>query len=104
MYANQTITCLAVLASEGDVKEILYILGIGLVAGWLAGQLMGGRGFGAVGNIIVGVLGAVAGGWLLSELGVSFGDGLVPRLLTALVGAVVLLFLAALLRKGSKNA
>jgi uncharacterized membrane protein YeaQ/YmgE (transglycosylase-associated protein family) len=68
-----------------------YIL-IGLCAGWLAGQLVKGGGFGVVGDIIVGVIGAVLGGYLFSLLGVSTGGGLLGSLVVATIGAIVLLF------------
>ena len=53
--------------------NFLYFAIIGIVAGWLAGQIMKGRGFGLVGNLVVGVLGAILGGWLFSALGISAG-------------------------------
>ncbi|MAW59958.1 MAG: GlsB/YeaQ/YmgE family stress response membrane protein [Planctomycetes bacterium] len=82
--------------------EFLYFLAIGAAAGWIAGQLMKGRGFGMLGNIVVGIIGAYLGGFLLGELGVSIGASeLVNQLVTAVLGAVVLLFLAGLIRKGS---
>lgn len=77
----------------------LWFLIIGAVAGWLAGQIMKGGGFGIVGNIIVGVVGGLLGGWLFGLLGVSAGGGLIGSLITALVGAVVLLFIASLIKK-----
>jgi uncharacterized membrane protein YeaQ/YmgE (transglycosylase-associated protein family) len=70
---------------------IWYIL-IGLCAGWLAGQLVKGGGFGVVGDIIVGVIGALLGGYLFSLFGVSTGGGLLGSLVVATIGAVVLLF------------
>ena len=82
--------------------EFLYFLAICAAAGWIAGQLMKGRGFGMLGNIVVGIIGAYLGGFLLGELGVSIGASeLVNQLVTAVLGAVVLLFLAGLIRKGS---
>jgi uncharacterized membrane protein YeaQ/YmgE (transglycosylase-associated protein family) len=63
-----------------------------LAAGWLAGQLVKGGGFGMLGDIIVGVIGALIGGFLFSALGVSSGGGLLGSLIVATIGAVVLLF------------
>jgi uncharacterized membrane protein YeaQ/YmgE (transglycosylase-associated protein family) len=80
------------------VTALLIILVIGGVAGWAASQFMRGRGFGLLGNIAVGVVGAVLGGWVLGALGVSFG-GLVGSLVTAFLGAVLLLFLVSLFKK-----
>jgi uncharacterized membrane protein YeaQ/YmgE (transglycosylase-associated protein family) len=70
---------------------IWYVL-IGLCAGWLAGQLVKGGGFGVVGDIIVGVIGALLGGYLFSLFGVSTGGGLLGSLVVATIGAIVLLF------------
>ncbi len=70
--------------------NFLWFCFIGLAAGWLAGQLFKGRGFGLVGNLIVGVIGAVLGGWLAGVLGFT-KSGLVAELLTATGGAIVLL-------------
>ena len=80
--------------------EFVYFLLIGLVAGWVAGLLMKGSGFGTLGNMIVGVIGAIFGGWLFGVLGIGSGEGLVGSLVTAVVGAVVLLFGIGLLKKG----
>jgi uncharacterized membrane protein YeaQ/YmgE (transglycosylase-associated protein family) len=79
--------------------NIVWFLLIGVVAGWLASQLMRGRGFGMVGNMIVGVVGAVLGGFLFGILGISTGGGLIGSLITAVIGAVVLLFLVSLVKK-----
>jgi uncharacterized membrane protein YeaQ/YmgE (transglycosylase-associated protein family) len=80
--------------------NIIWFLVIGALAGWLAGIIAKGRGFGMLGNIVVGVLGAVIGGQLFQFAGVSAGGGLVYSLITALVGALVLLFIINLIRKG----
>jgi uncharacterized membrane protein YeaQ/YmgE (transglycosylase-associated protein family) len=81
--------------------EFLYFLLIGAIAGWIAGLLMKGRGFGMLGNIVVGIIGAYIGGFLLGKLGISIGGTeTVNQLVTSVIGAVVLLFLAGLLRKG----
>ena len=79
--------------------EFLWFILIGLTAGWLAGQLMKGGGFGVVGDIVVGVIGALLGGFLFRTLGVSAGGGLLGSLLVAVIGAVVLLFLLRLIKK-----
>jgi uncharacterized membrane protein YeaQ/YmgE (transglycosylase-associated protein family) len=78
--------------------SIVYFLLIGLVAGWLAGMITKGGGFGLVGNLIVGVIGAVLGGLLLGLLGFT-EHGLLGELLTATLGAIVLLFLLRLVRR-----
>jgi len=80
------------------MESLLLFLLIGLVAGWLAGKIMKGRGFGLVGNLIVGVIGALLGGFLFRILGMTT-TSLVGSLLTALVGAIVLLFIVGQLKK-----
>ncbi len=78
--------------------ELLWFVVIGIVAGWLAGQITKGSGFGLLGDLIVGVLGSLLGGFLFGLLG--FGAyGLIARLVMAVVGAVVLLFLIRLVRR-----
>jgi len=78
--------------------HLLWFLLIGIVAGWLAGQLMRSGGYGLVGDLIIGVIGAFIGGWLLGALGIYAG-GLIGSLLTATIGAVVLIFLVRLLKR-----
>lgn len=70
----------------------LWFLLIGIAAGWLAGQLMKGGGFGLVGDLIVGVIGALLGGFLFSLFGLS-ANGLLGSLVTATVGAMALIAL-----------
>ncbi len=79
--------------------EFLWFILIGLAAGWLAGQLMKGGGFGIVGDIVVGVIGALLGGFLFSTFGVSAGGGLIGSLIVATIGACVLLFLLRLIKR-----
>lgn len=72
--------------------NLIWFILIGLAAGWIAGQLVKGSSFGLLGDIIVGVIGAVLGGFLFSALGLSSSGGLFGSLIVATVGAVVLLF------------
>jgi len=78
---------------------LLWFLIIGAIAGWLAGKFMRGSGFGLLGDIIVGIIGAVIGGWLFGALGIYPGGGLLGSLIVAFVGAVLLLFLVRLIRR-----
>ncbi len=78
--------------------SIVWFLIIGLIAGWLAGQIMKGRGFGLVGNLIVGVIGALLGGLLFGILGMSTTN-ILGSLVTAVIGAVVLLFIVGKVKK-----
>src|SRR5215475_5411507 len=81
--------------------EFIWFILVGLVAGWLAGQLMKGRGFGIIGDIVVGVLGALLGGFLFSSLGVSLGGGLLGAIIVATIGAVLLIFVLRLIKRAS---
>ena len=81
-----------------DIQSLLIFLAIGAVAGWLAGTLWKGRGFGLLGNILVGIVGAILGGHLFGWLGISAG-GLIGSILLATGGAVVLLFVISLVKK-----
>lgn len=72
--------------------NFIWFILIGLAAGWLAGQLVKGTSFGLLGDIIVGVIGALLGGFLFSTFGLSTGGGLLGSLIVATIGAVVLLF------------
>jgi uncharacterized membrane protein YeaQ/YmgE (transglycosylase-associated protein family) len=82
-----------------SLTNLIWFLLIGLIAGWLAGKVMRGGGFGVVGDMIVGVIGALIGGWLFGELGVSTGGGLIGAIITAFVGAVILIFLLRIIRR-----
>ncbi len=77
---------------------ILWLV-VGAVAGWIAGELMRGHGFGLVGNIVVGIIGAVIGGFLFTALGVGVNLGIIGSLITATLGAIVLLFIIGLFRR-----
>ena len=76
---------------------IIFIV-IGAIAGWLAGTLMKGRGYGFVVNAILGIVGGVVGGWLFGVLGISMG-GDYGSFITAVVGAIVVIFVAGLFKK-----
>jgi uncharacterized membrane protein YeaQ/YmgE (transglycosylase-associated protein family) len=78
--------------------SIIIFLAIGAVAGWLAGNLMKGHGFGLLGNIIVGIIGSVIGGFTLGLLGIT-GAGIIGSIFTATVGAALLLFIVSLIKK-----
>ena len=80
------------------VESLIWFLLIGLIAGWLAGKVMRGGGFGVIGDMIVGVIGAFLGAWIFSLLGIAAG-GLIGSIVTAFVGAVVLLLLLRLIKR-----
>ena len=72
---------------------------VGLVAGWLAGQLMKGGGYGVVVDIILGILGGIVGGWVFGLLGLSSGGGMIGSIIVALVGAVILVGITRVLKR-----
>ena len=80
------------------MSPLLWFLLVGLIAGWLAGQVMKGGGYGIVGDMIVGVIGALIGGWLFSLLGISAG-GLIGSIIVAFIGAVILIAILRALKR-----
>lgn len=82
-----------------SIESLVIWLLIGAVAGWLAGLVVKGGGFGLVGNIVVGILGAFVGGWLFPQFGVSLGGGIIDTILFATGGAVVLLLIVSVLKR-----
>ena len=80
------------------ITAIITFLLIGAVAGWLAGLIMKGGGFGLVGDIVVGVIGSFIGGWLFSLLGIAAG-GLIGAIIAAVVGAIILIAILRLIRR-----
>ncbi|HTH62311.1 MAG TPA: GlsB/YeaQ/YmgE family stress response membrane protein [Paraburkholderia sp.] len=78
---------------------IIAWLIIGAIAGWLAGVLVKGGGFGLIVDIIVGIVGAFIGGWLARLLGITIGGGMLSSIITAIIGAVILLFSIRLFRR-----
>jgi uncharacterized membrane protein YeaQ/YmgE (transglycosylase-associated protein family) len=86
------------MSNEG----ILVILFVGLVAGWLAGKIVRGTGFGIVGDILVGIAGALIASYLFPKLGIHLGTGLVSEIIFSAIGAVVLLLIVRLVRTGGR--
>jgi len=78
---------------------IVWVILIGIAAGFLAGVIMKGGGFGWVINLLLGLAGALIGGWLLGVLGVNLGEGIIGSLIAAVIGAVLLIFIVGLLKK-----
>ena len=85
-----------------QAQGLLITLFIGLVAGWLAGKIVRGTGFGLIGDIIVGILGAFIAGWLFPRLGFHLGAGIVAEILSAAIGAILLLLIVRLIRTGGR--
>ena len=80
-------------------ESLLVILLIGAIAGWLAGQIVQGTGFGLVGDIIIGIIGAFIASWLFPQLGLHLGAGIVAQIIAATIGAVLLLLIMRLVRR-----
>jgi uncharacterized membrane protein YeaQ/YmgE (transglycosylase-associated protein family) len=78
---------------------LLYWLIVGLIAGWLAGVVMKGGGYGMLADIILGILGGVLGGWIFSSLGVGSGGGLIGGIIVAFIGAVILVAITRALKR-----
>ena len=81
-----------------DAQSIIIWLIVGAIAGWLAGMVVRG-GFGLIGDIIVGIIGAVIAGWLLPRIGIIIGGGFIAAVINAFIGAVILLIILRLLRR-----
>jgi len=77
-------------------ESLLVILLVGLVAGWLAGRIVEGGGFGLIGDIAIGIVGALIGSWLMPRLGIHIASGILSAIIVATVGAVLLLVIVRL--------
>jgi uncharacterized membrane protein YeaQ/YmgE (transglycosylase-associated protein family) len=83
-------------------EGILVILFVGLVAGWLAGQIVRGAGFGLIGDIVIGIIGALIASLLFPKLGIHIGSGLVSEIIYSALGAIILLLVVRLVRTGGR--
>ncbi|HEX7112601.1 MAG TPA: GlsB/YeaQ/YmgE family stress response membrane protein [Mizugakiibacter sp.] len=81
------------------VESLIVFLIVGGIAGWLAGLIVRGYGFGLFGNIAVGIVGALIAGWLLPRIGLAIGGGIIAAIINALIGAIVLLLIIGLFRR-----
>lgn len=79
--------------------SFIYFIIIGAIAGWLAGKIMKGGGFGLLMNMVLGIIGGVVGGWLFGLFGLTTGEGFIGSLVTAVAGAVVILYVGRLIKK-----
>jgi uncharacterized membrane protein YeaQ/YmgE (transglycosylase-associated protein family) len=86
------------LSTEG----LLVILFVGLIAGWLAGKIVRGTGFGIIGDILVGIAGALLASLLFPRLGLHLGSGLVSEIIYSAIGAIILLLIVRLVRTGGR--
>ena len=81
------------------VDSIIVMLIVGAIAGWLAGKLVQGFGFGLIWNIVIGIIGAFIGVWLLTKLNIAPGSGFIGSIVNALIGSLLLLFIVGLVRR-----
>jgi uncharacterized membrane protein YeaQ/YmgE (transglycosylase-associated protein family) len=82
----------------GEMLYLVWVVVIGILAGWLAGQITKGRGFGLIGNLIVGILGSLVGSFLFGIIGIA-AYGLAGRLVLSVVGAIIFLWLIRLIKR-----
>ncbi len=82
-----------------SAESILVILVVGLIAGWLAGQIVRGTGFGLLADICIGIIGALFASWLFPQLGIRLGSGIVAAIIAATIGAVLLLLVLSLVNR-----
>ena len=83
-------------------ESLLVVLVVGLIAGWLTGQIVQGTGFGIVGDLLIGIAGAFIGSWLLPQLGLYLGSDIVLAVTNATIGALLLLLVIRLVRGGGR--
>jgi uncharacterized membrane protein YeaQ/YmgE (transglycosylase-associated protein family) len=82
------------------LEGIIIWLIIGAIAGWLAGQIMkGGSGYGLVGDIVLGIVGAVVAGWLLPRVGIYIGGGILGDIINATIGAMIVIFVVRMVSR-----
>ena len=80
-------------------ENLVLILVVGVIAGWLAGQLVRGTGFGLIGDLVIGVIGAFIGTWLLPQLNIHIGTGMVGAIVSATIGSALLLIILRVFRQ-----
>jgi len=81
-------------------ENLLVIILVGIIAGWLAGKIVRGTGFGIIGDLLVGIVGAFIGNWFLPRIGLHLGTGIVSAIVNATLGAILLLLFVGVLRGG----
>jgi uncharacterized membrane protein YeaQ/YmgE (transglycosylase-associated protein family) len=102
MFAAFTLLQEKVVVIQWWPRGVIAWLLLGLLAGWLAGKLARGRGFGCIGDIVLGLIGSIVGGWVFTKLGI-FGGGFLFSLAAATLGAVIFVAIAHLFTGGPKN-
>jgi uncharacterized membrane protein YeaQ/YmgE (transglycosylase-associated protein family) len=82
-----------------DLPALIIWLIVGAIAGWLAGMVVKGSGYGLIGDIVVGILGGLIAGWLLPQVGIVIGSGIIAAIIDAFIGAVILLIVLRLIKR-----
>jgi uncharacterized membrane protein YeaQ/YmgE (transglycosylase-associated protein family) len=82
-----------------EAQSLIIWLIVGAIAGWLAGKVVRGGGFGLIGDIIVGIVGGLIAGWLLPQLGIAIGGGIIAAIIDSFIGAVILLVIIRLIKR-----
>ena len=80
-------------------SSLIVLLLVGAIAGWLAGLIVRGFGFGLLGNIVVGIVGAFLASWLLPMAGIVIGGGIIAAIINAMIGAIILLVIIGLIKR-----
>jgi uncharacterized membrane protein YeaQ/YmgE (transglycosylase-associated protein family) len=81
------------------ISVLIWWIIVGLIAGWAAGKIMRGGGYGPAMDIVLGMVGAVVGGWIFNALGIYPGGGILGSIVVAIIGAIFLIWLSRLLKK-----
>jgi uncharacterized membrane protein YeaQ/YmgE (transglycosylase-associated protein family) len=84
---------------EANEMGLIYWIVVGLIAGWLAGQVMKGGGYGVLFDIILGIVGGIVGGWVFGMLGIWPGGGIIGSIIVAFIGAVILVWISRLMKR-----
>jgi len=84
-----------------DATAIIIWLIVGAIAGWLAGMVVKGGGYGLIGDIVVGIVGALIAGWLLPRIGIVIGGGIIAAIINAFICAVILLIVLRLVKRAA---
>lgn len=79
--------------------SLIYFILVGLVAGWAAGKIMKGGGYGAAMDIVLGIIGAVVGGWIFSALGIYPGGGIIASIVVATIGAIIVIWISRMIKR-----
>jgi uncharacterized membrane protein YeaQ/YmgE (transglycosylase-associated protein family) len=87
------------LQEDRMLTNFIWWIIVGLIAGWAAGKIMKGGGYGVVMDIVLGIIGAIVGGWIFNALGIYPGGGIIGSIVVAIIGAVFLIWLTRLLKK-----